>query len=182
MPYDPPPELAGLSLTEVAALVAERKLPPLDRWQPQVSGDSHMRIAADGRWYHEGSKITRPAMVRAFASLLLKDGDGQHWLVTPTQKLSIEVEDAPFIAVDVKQDGDALAFRLNTDDLVIAGPDHPLHAEGDPDTPAIYLDVRHGTKARLNRSTWAQLAEIALSGSDDVTVKSEGVTFSLVPR
>jgi len=182
MPYDPPPELAGLSLTEVAALVAERKLPPLDRWQPQVSGDSHMRIAADGRWYHEGSKITRPAMVRAFASLLLKDGDGQHWLVTPTQKLSIEVEDAPFIAVDVKQDGDALAFRLNTDDLVIAGPDHPLHAEGDPDTPAIYLDVRHGTKARLNRSTWAQLAEIALSGSDDVTVKSAGVTFSLVPR
>jgi hypothetical protein len=180
MPYEPPPELAGLSLAQIAELVEARKLPPLDKWSPEVTGDSEMRIAADGRWTHQGGAITRPAMVRAFASLLLRDPDGQHWLVTPTQKLSIEVEDAAFIAVDVRQDGDALAFLLNTDDLVIAGPDHPLRAAGDPDTPAIYLAVRHGTEARLNRSTWAQLAEIALAG-DGATVTSRGATFPLIP-
>lgn len=179
MPYDPP-EIAGLSLAEIAELVAARKLPPLDKWSPQVVGDSEMRIAADGRWYHQGGEIRRPAMVRAFSSLLLRDGDGQHWLVTPTQKLSIAVEDAAFVAVDVRQDGDALAFLLNSDDLVIAGPDHAIHAEGDADTPAIYLDVRHGTRARLNRSTWAQLAEIALAG-DGFSVSSRGVTFPLLP-
>ncbi|MEZ5744176.1 MAG: DUF1285 domain-containing protein [Sphingomonadaceae bacterium] len=181
MPYEPPPELAGLSLAEIAALVADRKLPPLERWSPESEGDSLMRIAADGRWYHEGSEITRPAMVRSFASLLMRDEAGQHWLVTPYQRLSIEVEDAGFVATDVKRDGEALAFRLNTDDLVIAGPDHPITAEGDRDTPALYVAVRHGTRARLNRSTYAQLVELALE-SGDLTVTSGGESFSLVPQ
>jgi hypothetical protein len=180
MPYEPPPELAGLSLAQIADLVEARKLPPLEKWSPQESGDSEMRIAADGRWFHQGGAITRPAMVRAFASLLMRDDAGQHWLVTPTQKLSIAVDDAAFIATDVRQDGDALAFRLNTDDFVIAGPDHPIRAAGDPETPAIYLAVRHGTEARLNRSTWAQLAEIALAG-DGASVTSRGATFPLIP-
>ena len=180
MPYEPPPELAGLSLAQIAALVETRKLPPLDKWTPEVSGDSEMRIAADGRWYHQGGEILRPAMIRAFASLLLRDADGQHWLVTPTQKLSVEVEDAPLVAVDVRQDGDKLAFRLNTDDLVIAGPDHPIRASGTADAPAIYLGVRHGIEARLNRSTWGQLADIAIAG-DAVSVSSDGATFALTP-
>jgi len=178
MPYEPPPELAELSLAQVAELVAARKLPPLDQWAPDTVGDSEMRIAAGGRWFHQGGEIRRPAMVRAFASLLLKDDTGQHWLVTPTQKLSIAVDDAAFIAVDVKQEGGALAFRLNTDDLVIAGTDHPLRLAGDADNPAVYLAVRHGTEARLNRSTWAQLAEIAIAGGGDA-VTSQGVTFRL---
>jgi len=185
MPYEPPPELAGLSLAEIAKLVEERKLPPLDRWSPEVTADSHMRIAADGRWYHDGGEITRPAMVRAFASLLWRDENGQHWLVTPAQKLSIEVEDAAFIATDVKQEGDGLAFRLNTDDLVIAGPVNVLRIAGDADAPAVYLAVRHGTEARLNRSTWAQRAEIALQSTPEgevPSVRSGGAVFPLVPQ
>ncbi len=180
MPYEPPPELASLSLAEIAAQVAARKLPPLDQWDPAHSGDSEMRIAADGRWYHQGGAITRPAMVRAFASLLLRDAAGQHWLVTPHEKLSIAVEDAAFIAVDVSQEGGALAFRLNTDDIVLAGPNNPVIARGDPDCPALYVAVRHGTEARLNRSTYGQLIEIALADGG-LSVASQGEEFSLVP-
>lgn len=180
MPYEPPPELAGLSLAEIAGLVAARKLPPVDQWRPERTTDSHMRVAADGRWYHEGGEITRPAMVRAFASLLWRDGEGRHWLVTPQEKAAIDVEDAAFVATDVQQVGGALAFRLNTDDLVVAGPDHPIRAAGNPDVPALYLGVRHGTEARLNRSTYAQLVEIALDGGG-LTVSSQGKAFSLVP-
>ena len=179
MPYVPPPELAGLSLAEIARLVAARKTPPVDQWHPEIAGDSAMRIAADGRWYHEGDEIRRPAMIRAFASLLIRDAAGQHWLMTPTQKLSIEVADAAFIAVDLKHEPEKIAFRLNTDDLVIAGPEHPIRAAGDHETPAIYIAVRHGTEARLNRSTYLQLAEIALE-KEDLTVASNGVRFSLL--
>ena len=181
MPYDPPPDLAGLSLAEIAALVEARKLPPVDQWQPEQRGDSEMRIAADGKWFHQGGEIKRPAMVRAFATLLRRNADGQHWLVTPQEMLSIEVEDAAFIAVDVAAQGDALAFRLGTDDTVIAGPDHPIIARGDPDVPALYVAVRHGTEARLNRSTYAQLVELALAGGD-LSVSSKGETFPLVPQ
>ncbi|MFT4027772.1 MAG: DUF1285 domain-containing protein [Novosphingobium sp.] len=181
MPYEPPPDLGNLSLTEIAALVEQRRLPPVDQWHPERSGDSEMRIAADGRWYHQGGEITRPAMVRAFASLLRRDDSGQHWLVTPQEKLTIAVDDAAFVAVDVKAQGDALAFRLNTDDLVIAGREHPIRAAGDADTPGLYLAVRHGTEARLNRSTYLQLAEIALQGGA-MFVSSQGMTFPLVPQ
>lgn len=182
MPYDPPPHLAGLSLNEISELVAARKLPPVEQWDPEANGDSLMRIAADGTWYHDGDPLRREAMVRAFASLLKRDEKGQHWLVTPYEKQSIEVEDAAFIATDVKQDGGALIFRLNTDDLVIAGPENPLRAAGDAETPALYLMVRRGCEARLNRSTYQQMADIALASGDDWTVESMGERFSLLPE
>jgi hypothetical protein len=180
MPYEPPPEIAALSLAELAEAVTARKLPPVERWTPAETSDSLMRILGDGTWLHEGSPITRPAMVRAFASLLVRDEAG-HWLVTPAQKLSVEVDDAAFVATDVSLTEGALAFRLNTDEIVIASPDHPLTARGDADTPALYLAVRRGCEARLNRSTYEQLAQIALAGGDDWSVTSQGATFSLAP-
>lgn len=147
-----------------------------------------MRIAADGRWFHQGGVISRPAMVRAFASLLMRDSDEQHWLVTPFERLAVEVEDVAFIAVDVAPIADApeptLGFRLNTDELVIAGPEHPLSMAGTAQAPAAYLDVRHGLQARLDRSTWLQLAEIALAQSSAKRpyVTSGGVRFDLSLR
>jgi len=180
MPYDPPPDLASLSLAEIAAAVDARRLPPIEEWHPAEAADSHMRIAADGTWFHEGRPIARPAMVRAFASLLTRDEGGRHWLVTPECRQSIEVEDAAFVAVELRAEDEALAFRLNTDELVIAGPEHPLRVAGDPEVPAIYLAVRRGCEARLNRSTYLQLIELALAGGG-LTVTSQGATFTLEP-
>lgn len=191
MPYEIPPDLAGLGLAEIAEAVAARRLPPVDEWQPEASADSGMEIRADGRWYHDGSEIKRPGMVRAFSSLLRRDEDG-YWLVLPYQKQSIAVADAPFVAVDVKQDRvgkdenngtPVLTFRLNTDEFVTADADHPITARGDADTPALYVRVRGGLEARLDRSTYAQLAEIAIARDPDaLAVESKGAIFPLVPR
>lgn len=181
MPYRPPPELASLTLAQIAEEVAARNLPPVDEWTPEETGDSGMRVAADGTWYHDGSEIRRQAMVRAFASLLTRDEDGAYWLVTPFQKLSIEVEDAAFIATDCRMVEGDIALRINIDELVVAGPGHDLRVAGDPDAPAIYVHVRRGCEARLNRSTYEQLAQIALDQCDDWTVASRGETYSLVP-
>lgn len=188
MPYEPPPQLAALSLAELAEAVNARRLPAVETWSPAHIGESHMRITADGTWFHEGGKINRPAMVRAFSALLTKDAAGQHWLVTPAEKLAIAVDDAAFIATDmeVRQDAQGrpvIAFRLNTDDLVIAGPDHPLRAAGTTETPAYYLTVRHTAEARLNRSTYGQLIDHALTVSqpDALAVESGGARFSLLP-
>lgn len=189
MPYEPPPELAGLSLSEIAALAQERRLPPLDQWTPAHSGESHMTIQADGAWLHEGSPITRPAMVRAFATLLMRDAQGQHWLVTPHERLAIAVDDAALVAVDMEVRHDpasgqaVLAFRLNTDDIVLCGPEHPLRVAGTAEVPAFYLAVRHGIEARLNRSTYGQLIAhaLAVSPPEGLAVESRGAHFALVP-
>lgn len=181
MPYEAP-DLATLSLPEIAELVAARKLPPVESWQPDHSGDSEMRIAADGKWYHQGGEIRRPAMIRAFSSLLRRDDDGSHWLVTPQQKLSIEIEDAPFIAVEMQVDGFGkvrkLAFRLNSDDLVMAGPDHKIELRGD----LPYLHVHGGLWAKLSRPVYYELAELALvENADAPSVWSNGVEFPIGP-
>src|SRR3954451_6102437 len=126
----PPPDLAGLSLPDIARLAEEKKLPPVESWNPDHCGASGMRIARDGTWYHEGSPIGRAAMVRLFSTILRREPDGVYVLVTPVEKLDIEVEDAPFVAVEMKAEGDGrernLAFRLNTGDLVVAGAGHKL--------------------------------------------------------
>ncbi|AKM10185.1 DUF1285 domain-containing protein [Croceicoccus naphthovorans] len=185
MPYEVPPDLAGMTLAEVAEAVAARTLPPVSQWNPDNVGESGMRIARDGRWYHDDSEITRPAMVRAFSGLLRRDGN-EYWLVVPYQKLSIAVDDAPFIATDVRRDEcggkPVLTFRLNTDEFVTADTDHPITARGDAQTPAIYVTVRDGLEARLDRSTYTQLAEIAIAeGAEPLSVTSNGATFALVP-
>lgn len=183
---DPLPDLAALSLAEIARLVEEQRLPPVERWNPTHCGDSEMRIARDGTWYHQGSPIGRPAMVQLFARILRREADGSYVLVTPVEKLDIAVEDVPFIALEMKRDGvgaDArIAFRLNTGDLVTAGPDHALRFFEEADGPRPYLHVRGGMEARLARPVYYELADIALGeGSEPPGVWSNGAFFALEP-
>ncbi len=182
----PPPDLAGLSLAEIAALAEAQRLPPVDQWNPRHCGHSLMRIARDGTWFHEGSPIGRPALVRLFASILRREPGGGHVLVTPVEKLDIDVEDAPFVAVEVKSEGEArerrLAFRLNTGDVVVAGPEHRLHVEERSDGPHPYLHVRGGLEALIVRSVYYELAELALQeGSKPFGLWSNGAFFPLGP-
>ncbi|MES3043177.1 DUF1285 domain-containing protein [Sphingomonas faeni] len=186
MPMDPIPDIASLSLAEIAKLVEEAKLPPVEKWNPTHCGDSEMRIARDGTWYHQGSPIGRPAMVRLFSTILRREADGSHVLVTPVEKLDIEVEDAPFTAVEMKAEGSGrdskLAFRLNTGDLVTAGPEHPLRFVEDTDGPRPYLVVRGGMEALVARSVYYDLAERAIADDAETPgIWSDGAFFPLEP-
>ncbi len=191
----PPPSLpkdfAQLSLTEAAELLAARKLPPVDQWYPERSDDSFMEIRADGSWYHEGGRINRPAMVKLFSTILRREPDGSHVLVTPAERLSIVIEDTPFRAVEMKSEGEGaarqLVFRLDTDDLVMAGADHPLSFGSDPDSPDPRLHVRgaigNGLEARIDRALYYEIVEMALvDGSDPPAIWSNGAQFPLVDR
>lgn len=182
----PPPDLATLSIAEVAKLAAERRLPPVDSWNPSHCGDSAMRIARDGTWYHEGSPIGRAAMVRLFATILRREPDGGYVLVTPAEKLSIAVEDAPFVAVELKSEGEGrarrLAFRLNTDEPVVAGPGNPLRFEMRSDGPHPYLAVRKGLDALIARPVYYELANLALEeAASPLGLWSDGAFFALEP-
>ena len=184
MPMDPLPDLANLSLADIARLAQEKRLPPVDKWNPDHCGDSEMRIARDGTWFHQGSPIGREAMVRLFSTILRRESDGSYVLVTPVEKLSIEVEDAPFLAVELKSEGEsrsrALAFRLNTGDLIAAGPGNPLVIRETPDGPHPYLHVRGGLEALVNRSVYYELMNVALDeASDPVGLWSNGAFYPL---
>lgn len=182
MPMPPPPEdLSRLSLAEIARLAEEKRLPPVEKWHPTHCGDSEMRIARDGTWFHQGSPIGRPAMVRLFSTILRREPDGSFVLVTPGEKLDIAVEDAPFVAVELRTEGEgesrSLAFRLNTGDVVVAGPEHRLRFEAGPHP---YVEVRKGLDALVARPVYYELAEIALAeGAEPPGVWSGGIFFPL---
>jgi hypothetical protein len=182
----PPADLAGLSLAEIARLAEEKKLPPVESWNPSHCGDSAMRIARDGTWYHEGSPIGRQAMVRLFSTILRREPDGGFVLVTPGERLDILVDDAPFVAVELKSEGSGeartLAFRLNTGDLVVAGPGHPLRFEAGEDGLHPYVEVRRGLDALVARPVYYELAELALAeGAQPPGLWSGGAFFPMEP-
>ena len=139
-----------------AALAASKGPAPVDRWNPPYCGDLDIRIAADGTWSYLGSPIGRAPLVKLFSSVLKREGD-RHFLVTPVEKIGIQVEDAPFQAVQMEVDGAgeerAVHFRTNVDDVVTVGPEHRLRFErtaGDGAAP--YVHVRSGLWARVTRA------------------------------
>lgn len=175
----PPIELQGLSLADLQKLIDERRLPPVDTWNPGRCGHSGVRITRDGTWYHEGAPIRRPAMVRLFSTVLRREPDGRHMLVTPMEKLEIDVEGTAFRAVEMRTERERrerrIAFKLDSGDAVILGPEHPLFLA---ETPRIL--VRHGLEAEISRPVYYELAEIALAEAHDPPgVWSEGQFFPL---
>ncbi|MCO5730436.1 DUF1285 domain-containing protein [Rhizobium sp. SSA_523] len=177
--------------TDAGAAGAARALPPVDRWNPPFCGDLDMEIRADGTWYYLGTPIGRPALVRLFSTVLRKDEDGRTYLVTPVEKVGIRVEDAPFLAVEMRQtlrDGvPVITFRTNLGDVVEAGPEHPLRfsLEGEEGGLKPYLHVRGRLEALISRALMYELVElgeiIELDGIATFALRSAGAVFPVMP-
>lgn len=148
-----------------------------------------MRIARDGTWYHEGRPIRRMGLVKLFATVLRREEDGDYWLVTPVERGRIEVEDAPFIAVEMSVEGtgkgQVLVFRTNLDDIVRVDADHPLRIAEDPETgePSPYVTVRGNLEALITRPVFYELVDLAEERWDgdesELGIWSGGVLFPL---
>jgi hypothetical protein len=146
--------------------------PPVERWNPAYCGAIDMRIAADGTWYHNGTPIRRPKLVRLFSTILRREPDGRIVLVTPVECVGITVEDAPFAAVEMAVDGAGqdrrISFRTNVDDLVPVDAEHTLRFEEAADGALKpYLHVRRGLWALVSRALTYDLVDLAEEGCLD---------------
>lgn len=171
------PSEGSRTASALAALIARAQelgggAAPVDKWNPAHCGSLPMRIAADGSWHYNGSPIQRERLVRLFATILRREDDGSFVLVTPVEKMTIEVEDAPFLAVEIAVEGArrtaTITVRTNVGDVVRVGPDHPLRvaSEGEHRGFVPYVLVRGGLEARFSRPAALELAELAESGPD----------------
>lgn len=172
--------------SSVQAAKNTRGLPPVEAWNPPFCGDLDMRIARDGTWFYLGTPIGRPELVRLFSSILRRDGD-DYFLVTPVEKVGITVEDAPFVAVDFDVSGGALQFETNVGDFAVAGPEHPIRVERDPETgePAPYVLVRRNLEALIDRKSFYRLVDLGevaqVDGKAWFGVTSQGTFFPIIP-
>lgn len=173
------PETLRQRLENAASPVANRR-------EPVDCGHYDIRVARDGSWYYRGSRIDRKPLVTLFSSVLRRDSDGTFWLETPVEKGRIDVDDAPFVAVELTVAGEGpdqtLSVRTNLDEFVTIGVDHPLRVDFDPQTgePAPYVTVRDGLDALVARSVYYELAELGTERSDGTFgVWSDGAFFVL---
>jgi len=168
------------SLEALKEQLSSTKLPPVNSWHPELTRDIDMRISRNGDWFYNGSIIARKRMVKLFSSVLRCDSDGETYLVTPQERLRIQVEDAPFTAVLLHREGSGekqgLVLTTNTDDKILASKHHPIVVEyKSPDgEPSPYILVRDNLRALISRSVFIELANLAYSKDDQIGVHSDG--------
>ncbi|MGE3142443.1 MAG: DUF1285 domain-containing protein [Hyphomonadaceae bacterium] len=163
---------------------AGRAVPPVERWNPEFCGVGGFEILRDGSWRHEGVRITREALVRLFATILRKEADGRTFLVTPGEKILVEVEDAPFLGIRLDRVGEgrgaAIVATTNVGDVVTLGPEHPLRVAVDSKgAPRPYVLVRGRLEARILRAPFYELVEWAEERQGRLGVWSGGAWFDL---
>lgn len=160
-------------LAQAQNAIKRRGVAPVEKWNPDYCGEMDMRIASDGTWFHEGSPIGRKPLVRLFSTVLRKDEDGKHYLVTPVEKIGITVDDAPFLAVEASYEGtgesQTISFRTNVEDVVTLDSEHPLRLEIDPQSgePGPYILVRGRLEAKISRAIFYDLVERAVDVERD---------------
>ena len=174
-------------MTEIDSLFDElleqqrnKKLPPVETWKPKNLGAIDIKISRDGTWVHEGGEIKRKELVQLFSTILVKE-ENRYFLVTPVQKLRIEVEDTPFVAVSFQVRGEPpetdIIFETNVGDLVVLNKEHILWvAEGKP-----YIHVRSGLNALLTRNAFYHLIDYGVEKNGKLIIYSSGSSFSLGP-
>jgi len=154
-----------------------------------VCGDIDMRIDASCTWFYQGSPFTRKALVKLFSTVLRRDDDGEHWLITPAEMCRITVDDAPFMAVELicngKGQDQAISFRTNVDTIASLDGDHPLRMIIDDNTgePSPYISLEHRLEAKLSRPVFYELVDLGvdevIEGDQIYGVWSNGDFFTI---
>ena len=156
--------------------------PPVDQWDPPLSGTIDIRILADGSWLHEGDPIRRGALVQLFTSILRREDDGAYYLVTPVEKWRIAVDLHPLVVEDVEAVEEAgqvtLLATCNSGRQVPIDAEHPLFAEPAAAGAAV-VRLERGLTALFSRKAWARLVDLAVEEAGEAVVYSAGQRFTL---
>ena len=185
---DDPVNLKGIETIYSFSKSNKKSLPPIEKWNPPFCGDIDMTISKSGKWYYMGSEIKRPAMVKLFSGILRLESDNSYYLVTPVEKVRIQVEDAPFVAVSITKEQsegmNTVTFRTNLNDEIVLSKENPLSIEiKKNDEPSPYITVRNNLRALISRSVFYELVDLAetilIDGVPYLAIKSQGEIFKI---
>ena len=166
---------------ELLTAARNPKLPPIHLWKPERVGAIDIRIRSDGVWFHDKREIHRRGIAKVFSTILRKEKDG-FYLVTPAEKLCIEVEDSPFVITDFEAAGagrlQQIVFRTNLDDAVLLDENHPLTIVNADTGPRPYVHIRNGLDGRILQDVYYRLADyVEDPEADELAIWSCGRRF-----
>jgi hypothetical protein len=161
----------------------ELKMPPVGSWSPHVSGQIDIHIDYQGRWFHEGGHFDRQDLARMFASILRKEDD-HYYLVTPTEKLKIRVDDVPFSIVlmkaEIKEGTQVISVITSLGDEVVASEDNKIEFRASANGDVIpYIEVRNGLWGKFNQSTYYELINLAEARDNGFFISSSNFDFEI---
>lgn len=167
-------------------LNGENSHPPVEKWNPPFCGDMDIQIQSDGSWHYMGTPIGRMPLVKLFASVLTTQ-NGEYFLVTPVEKIRIQVVDAPFVVtqwrIEQTDRGQTLIFVSNVGDEFLLGADYTLALPNDNQSAPLYLNIHRKLQASLHRNVYYQLVEMAQSierdGKENWIIQSGGQAFTI---
>ena len=180
--------LKGIETVYGFSKSGKKGLPPVDKWNPPFCGDIDLKILRDGRWMYMGTEIKRPAMVRLFSTILRLDPDGEYYLVTPVEKVRIQVEDTPFLIVSMdklkKENKTSLIFYTSLKDEIILTKKNPISIEvNNKNEPSPYILVRNNLRGLISRSVYYELIEYAqertIEDKNFLTIESNNEIFKM---
>ena len=180
--------LKGIETVYGFSKSGKKGLPPVDKWNPPFCGDIDLKILRDGRWMYMGTEIKRPAMVRLFSTILRLDSDGEYYLVTPVEKVRIQVEDTPFLIVSMdklkKENKTSLIFYTSLQDEIILTKKNPISIEvNDKNEPSPYILVRNNLRGLISRSVYYELIDYAqertIEDKNFLTIESNNEIFKM---
>ena len=180
--------LKGIETVYGFSKSGKKGFPPVDKWNPPFCGDIDLKILRDGRWMYMGTEIKRPAMVRLFSTILRLDPDGEYYLVTPVEKVRIQVEDTPFLIVSMdkikKENKTSLIFYTSLKDEIILTKKNPISIEvNDKNEPSPYILVRNNLRGLISRSVYYELIEYAqertIEDKNFLTIESNNEIFKM---
>ena len=180
--------LKGIETVYGFSKSGKKGLPPVDKWNPPFCGDIDLKILRDGRWMYMGTEIRRPAMVRLFSTILRLDTDGEYYLVTPVEKVRIQVEDTPFLIVSMdklkKENKTSLIFYTSLKDEIILTKKNPISIEvNNKNEPSPYILVRNNLRGLISRSVYYELIEYAqertIEDKNFLTIESNNEIFKM---
>lgn len=167
---------------QISAVGGQQKMPPVEKWNPDFCGNMNLVIKRNGQWWHEGTPFTRAPLIKLFASVIKKEGE-DYFLVTPVEKLSITVEDVPFVVIDDEWKDGVIKVTTSCGDQMFIGEEHPIEIREFDGHDVPYCLVRRNLWARIHQNVlyrWVdQAQEIEKDGTRSLCLDSGDYRFSI---
>ena len=174
-----------ISTESLIKSIGDNPLPPVEQWNPEFCGDLDLLIKADGTWLYQGTPFTRQRMRLLFSRVLKKEGE-DYFLVTPVEKVGVQVEWMPFLIVDfdvIETEDNKTYFRFidNCENMIDLKDKNQLKFSQFQQQPLPILKVRRNLFANFSRNCYYRLLDQAKTVEDhsqiELQICSNNQTF-----
>ena len=159
-------------------------LPPVDKWNPAFCGNMNLIIKRSGEWWHEGTPFTRAKLVKLLSSVIKKEGK-HYFLVTPVEKIGIQVEDVPFVIIDANVVNGLVQVSTQTGDCVSLSEQHPVELREYDGNLLPYCCIRRNLWARVHQNVlyrWVDAANVEEYDNETILSLDSGDYSFIVGR